>query len=69
MTRQIEQVVADAGLTRVMADNRDLLADMVYRLDGTGIDVFAKPYDGPPRNFYEQALPYQGNDPDCLCRA
>jgi len=63
LTEQIETVVRDADLTTVIASNRDLLADMVYRFNDTDIEVFAKAYDGPPRNFYEQELPYLGDGP------
>ncbi len=63
LTQQIETVVRDAGLSVIIASNRDLLADMVYRLNDTDIEVYAKAYDGPPRNFYEQEMPYLGDGP------
>lgn len=56
LSRQI--LAASEGLPIVSA-NRDILADLFYTGRESGAAVFAFPYLGPPRSYYEQvhALP------------
>ena len=46
------------GLTTIVADNRDILADLVYTLRGSEIAVRARPTGTAPRNSYEQDMTY-----------
>ncbi|KQS74108.1 hypothetical protein ASG25_01375 [Rhizobium sp. Leaf384] len=46
------------GLTTIVAEDRDILADLVYTLRGSEIAVRARPTGQPPRNSYEQDRTY-----------
>lgn len=56
LSRQIIAVADQAGLTTVVAANRDILADLFHTGRGSGMTFRAIPPDGRPQNFYEQTL-------------
>lgn len=47
-----------AGLTTIVAGNRDILADLVYTLRDRPFTIRARPTGAPPRNAYEQDMTY-----------
>lgn len=53
LSRQVLAVAASEGLP-VVADRRDVLADLFYVGREAGVAILARPYAGRPRNFYEQ---------------
>lgn len=53
LSRQVLEVAATEGLP-VVADRRDVLADLFYVGREAGVAILARPYAGRPRNFYEQ---------------
>jgi 4-amino-4-deoxy-L-arabinose transferase-like glycosyltransferase len=54
LSRQIVAAAAAAGVEVVVADRRDVLADLFYTGRDSGLRFHARPQRGPPRNFYEQ---------------
>lgn len=48
---------AEAGATRIVADSRDVLADLFYTGRDQTIPVFAPRPTGRPANYYEQEYP------------
>jgi 4-amino-4-deoxy-L-arabinose transferase-like glycosyltransferase len=46
------------GLTTIVADNRDILADLVHTLRDRPLEIRARPTGEPPRNAYEQDRTY-----------
>lgn len=53
LSRQVLSVAASEGLP-VVADRRDVLADLFYVGRDAGVAILARPHAGKPRNFYEQ---------------
>lgn len=53
LSRQVLAVAAAEGLP-VVADRRDVLADLFYVGREAGVVILARPYAGRPRHFYEQ---------------
>ncbi len=60
--------VAQAEGLPLVADRRDVLADLYYTGRGAGLVILARPFAGRPRNFYEQTLmlPPQATGPVLL---
>jgi len=57
-----ETIFAEAearGLTTIVSDNRDILADLMYRQGARALDIFSTPPTGKPKNHYAMnfALP------------
>lgn len=50
------------GAKVIVADHRDLLADLFYAQRGSGLSFRAAPYAGRPRHHYEQRYEFQGAD-------
>ena len=48
------QIIAAAGEVPIVADRRDVLADLFYTGRGQGLVIYARPYAGRPRHYYEQ---------------
>ena len=48
------QIIAAAGGLTIVADRRDVLADLFYTGRGQGLVIYAVPHNGRPRHFYEQ---------------
>ncbi len=48
------QIIATSGGLPIVADGRDVLADLFYTGRDQGLTILARPHAGPPRNFYEQ---------------
>lgn len=53
LSRQVLELAAAEGLP-VVADRRDVLADLFYVGRDAGVEILARPHAGRPRNFYEQ---------------
>lgn len=69
MSRAIAERAGAAGVGVVVADDRDVLADLFYRIRGrgvagklTGISAYARPEPGRAPNHYVQSYPYPGGD-------
>jgi lipid A galacturonosyltransferase RgtD len=54
---QIADVAAKAGSDIIVADNRDILADLFYTLKGKPFHVYARSFGGFPKSYYEQMFP------------
>lgn len=48
------QIIAAADGLPIVADRRDVLADLFYTGRGQGLTILARPHEGRPRHFYEQ---------------
>ena len=55
------QIIAAADGLPIVADRRDVLADLFYTGRGQGLVIYARPYAGRPRHFYEQTRPMPGD--------
>ena len=74
MSTQVFELAEMAGVSTVVADDRDVLADLVYRVQGQevsspapeGVAVFAKPQPGRPPNHYVQHMSYPGGAGEVL---
>ncbi|MBM7070137.1 glycosyltransferase family 39 protein [Actibacterium sp. 188UL27-1] len=51
------------GVTAIVADNRDVLADLFYTGRDAGLPIYAKPRAGRARNHYELNHSYGGTQP------
>ncbi len=62
LSREIIALAQAQGATRVMAESRDILADLFYTGRDAGLGFYAQPPAGKPRNYYEElfALPQGG---------
>jgi hypothetical protein len=54
LSRQIIGLSQAAGRLPVVADRRDVLADLFYTGRDSGLVFLARPQDGPPAHYYEQ---------------
>ena len=59
LSRQILTAARNAGGLPIVAENRDVLADLFYTGRGQSLAIYARPHAGRPRHYYEQvhALP------------
>lgn len=57
LSRTIEATAKAQALTTIVADNRDILADLFYTLRDAPLAIRARPTGGPPAHFYEQRFP------------
>jgi 4-amino-4-deoxy-L-arabinose transferase-like glycosyltransferase len=62
LSLSLAETASAAGLTTIVADKRDILADLVYTLRDRPILIRARPTGEAPRNAYEQDLPYGALD-------
>ncbi|MCV3765460.1 ArnT family glycosyltransferase [Rhizobium sp. TRM95796] len=51
-----------AGLTIIVSDNRDMLADLFHTLRDSKLTLKAQAPEGFPENYYEQTFPYALQD-------
>lgn len=66
LSRQIIDAAGAAGVTAVVAANRDILADLHYTGRDAGLAVFAPRPGGRPRNYYQQVHPLPDPPPPAL---
>jgi len=66
LSHQIIDAAGAAGVTAVVAANRDVLADLHYTGRDAGLDVFAPRPGGRPRNYYQQVHPLPDPAPPAL---
>ncbi|WP_068108518.1 ArnT family glycosyltransferase [Tropicimonas marinistellae] len=68
MTREILGRAADVGVSAVVADDRDVLADLFYQARDGGIAIYARPAAGRAPNHYvlKYALPADATGPVLL---
>lgn len=57
-SEKIVAITLDAGLKTIVAGHRGVLADLFYRLKGSGLSVYAAPGSGRARNHYQLKHPY-----------
>ncbi len=57
------EVARGEGITDLVSDNRDVLADLFYTARDSGFAIFAKPAPGRPPHFYAQRHPYPKDRP------
>jgi lipid A galacturonosyltransferase RgtD len=53
-----EELARGAGLTVLVSDNRDMLADLFHTLRESKLTLKARAPEGFPENYYEQTFPY-----------
>jgi 4-amino-4-deoxy-L-arabinose transferase-like glycosyltransferase len=56
VSRMAADIAGKAGLTTIVSDNRDILADMFHTLRDQPYHLYAKPPSGFPNSYYEQQL-------------
>lgn len=54
MSGHIADIAKEAQLTTIVADDRDILADLFYTLKGTPYRIYARNLGGFPTSYYEQ---------------
>ena len=54
LSEEIAATAKDAGTSVIVAENRDILADLFYTLNGQGFTLAARKEPGFPRHYYEQ---------------
>lgn len=54
---QIADIARDAGANVIVAENRDILADLFYTLKGKPYHIYARSFGGFPKSYYEQNFP------------
>jgi hypothetical protein len=61
VSREIADIATQAGTPVIVADNRDILADLYYTLKGRPFQIYARNFGGFPKSYYEQnfSLPVQ----------
>jgi 4-amino-4-deoxy-L-arabinose transferase-like glycosyltransferase len=57
LSRQALSAAETAGVGTILADDRDVLADLFYTGRDSGIAIRAMPFVGRPMNYYEQNFP------------
>ncbi|WP_027486223.1 ArnT family glycosyltransferase [Allorhizobium undicola] len=57
LSRQIGETATRVGAATIVADNRDILADLFHTLRNEPYTVLARTQGGFPRNYYEQTFP------------
>ena len=57
LSRQIIDMARAEGGLPIVADRRDVLADLFYTGQGEGLQIYAPPPAGRPENHYQQAYP------------
>lgn len=63
MSARLIDAARESGATAIVADNRDILADLFYSGREAGLPIFAWPQEGPPPNHYAQRYPFTGEVP------
>ncbi len=73
MSAQIAARAAEAGVSTVVADDRDVLADLFYRIRGRdvegkliGLEAYARPERGRAPNHYVQSHSFPGAEGEVL---
>lgn len=59
ISRQIADVAGQHGLSLIVAENRDVLADLFHTLRGQYFEIRALTHSGPPAHFYAQNYPFK----------
>ncbi|GAC1041601.1 ArnT family glycosyltransferase [Rhizobium sp. No.120] len=54
ISEEIADIAAQAKMTEIVAQDRDILADLYYTLKGKPFRIYARPFGGFPHNYYEQ---------------
>ena len=57
LSQQIIMAATAAGVGVVLAEDRDVLADLFYSGRASGLRFYANPPNGRPESYYEQAFP------------
>lgn len=57
LSRQVLSAAAKTGAGTIVADDRDVLADLFYTGRDSGLAIRAMPFVGRPSNYYEQTFP------------
>ncbi len=59
ISREIADIATNAGISDIVAQDRDMLADLYYTLKGRPFHIYARNFGGFPKSYYEQnfALP------------
>lgn len=66
MTQTILRTAETAGLTTIVATDRDILADLFYTARDTQTEIFALPPLGRAPHHYALRFPYKASDADIL---
>ena len=59
ISRQIADMAGQQGLGMIVAENRDVLADLFHTLRGQSFEIKALTHGGPPAHFYAQNYPFR----------
>ncbi|MDT0681226.1 glycosyltransferase family 39 protein [Roseicyclus sp. F158] len=62
MSGAIVRAARDTGAEAIVADDRDVLADLFYSERDTGIAIYSVPPEGRAMNHYAQSFPWPGGD-------
>jgi len=54
ISQEIADIATQAKMTEIVAQDRDILADLYYTLKGKPFRIYARPFGGFPHNYYEQ---------------
>ena len=54
ISREIADIATDAKTPVIVAEDRDILADLYYTLKGKPFRIYARNFGGFPNNYYEQ---------------
>jgi len=57
LSEAVFQQAQDAGLLVIVAQNRDVLADLMYREGGRGLTIYSTPPQGRAMNHYAKSYP------------
>ena len=66
MTQAIVALARAEGVGTVVADNRDILADLFYTGRDAGLTFRAEPVEGRPPHHYAMSWAYEGGEADAL---
>nr|WP_307156572.1 glycosyltransferase family 39 protein [Rhizobium paknamense] len=66
LSRQIGETATKVGTATIVADNRDVLADLFHTLRNEPFTVLARTQGGFPKNYYEQEFPLTSSRGDAL---
>ena len=61
ISRQIADMAGQQGLDLIVAQNRDVLADLFHTLRGQPFEIKALTHGGPPAHFYAQKYPFEAS--------
>lgn len=57
LSLEISGIATQEKVATIVADNRDMLADLFYTLKGKPFHVYARSFGGFPKSYYEQQFP------------